>query len=586
MTACSDFLDQEPDERVDIDAELKVAQLLSTAYPDGNYGWLAELSSDNMIDNCAPHFPANANDRQLEEFFNMNSYGREDDEAFAFEPVKSSTGTDTPSVIWSAYYSSIAITNHALQALDQIVAQAGGTMNETQRACRAEALLIRAYSHFVLVNIFSQAYKDSIRSLEDVGVPYMTWVETTVSPKYERGTVTGVYDAIQKDLEEGLSLMSDVNFNLAPTFHFNTNAAHAFAARFYLYKRDYEKVIEHANAVLGEDRELMVPTLMNYGVFKDCTYSSDYADKWKDPNCKNNLLLLTTYSGHWRRAVGRRYSCNGLALRSIYFRGGPTWNWTIVPTAMVSGGTFWDGKTEHGFCWSKVAEQFEITDKVAGIGYAHVLRREFTRTELLLERAEAYLLGRHDLDNCYLDLAAYEKGRQQFNEEDDKYYRGSDGSGLLDLEQSMIDGGTNGGRRNRGWYAYGTDWYGNRGDLNLNCYANWDFAANMGVIVAPEEVPYMNALNDYRRFETAFEGFRFFDLKRWGVEYTHRVATAYPPTRNDYVDILLKWDDPRRAIELPQEVIAAGLQASRPAPNTKPMEGGEIMQPLPDDENE
>lgn len=581
MVGCSDFLDVEPDERVDIDTDTKVVQLLATSYPSANYGWLAEISSDNIIDNNAPHLPANANSRQLEEFFNLNSYGREDDEAFAFEPIKSSTGTDTPSVIWSSCYNAVAGVNHALQALDQIVAKNDGKMNEVQRAARAEGLLIRAYSHFILVNMFSKAYKDEVRSKNDIGIPYMTDIETTVDPKYDRGNVTDTYAKIQKDLEEALTLMSDVNFNTAPTYHFNTNAAHAFAARFYLYKRDYEKVIEHADSVLGTDRELMVKDLMDYSAFKGCTYGSDYADKWKDPNCKNNLMLMPTYSGQWRRMVGGRYNCNGLALRSIYFRSGPTWGWTIQPTAMVSGGTFYDGKSEHGFTWSKLCEQFQYTDKVAGIGYAHILRREFTRTELLLCRAEAYLLGRHDKENCFLDLAAYEKGRQQFSEEDDKYYR-ADGSGLLDLEMGMIDG--SGSKRNNAWFARGTRVYGS-GKLELNCFADWDFAANMGVIVADDEVPFMNAINDYRRFETSFEGLRFFDVKRWGIEYTHRIATAIPPTRTDYMETTLTWDDDRRALEIPQEVISAGLQASRPVKFEK-CEGQEIMKPVNVNEGE
>jgi hypothetical protein len=67
----------------------------------------------------------------------------------------------------------------------------------------------------------------------------------------------------------------------------------------------------------------------------------------------------------------------------------------------------------------------------------------------------------------------------------------------------------------------------------------------------------MNAINDMRRFELNFEGMRFFDLKRWGIEWSH----VYGP---DEIEYKMTWDDPRRAIEIPLEVQAAGLAASRP----------------------
>ena len=77
--------------------------------------------------------------------------------------------------------------------------------------------------------------------------------------------------------------------------------------------------------------------------------------------------------------------------------------------------------------------------------------------------------------------------------------------------------------------------------------------------VVPEEVyPYMNCLMDFRRYETLCEGRRFFDLKRFGIEYSHTIG------RNSNV-VTLKWNDPRRAIEIPIEAEAAGLETSRPA---------------------
>ena len=58
-------------------------------------------------------------------------------------------------------------------------------------------------------------------------------------PKY-RKSVAEVYDLIERDILEGIDLIDDSKYHV-PAYHFNRNAANAFAARFYLFKRDYEK---------------------------------------------------------------------------------------------------------------------------------------------------------------------------------------------------------------------------------------------------------------------------------------------------------------------------------------------------------
>ena len=57
FTSCGDdFLDQVPDERVEVLSLDQVIQLLGSAYSASNYGWLCECSSDNIIDINAPFY--------------------------------------------------------------------------------------------------------------------------------------------------------------------------------------------------------------------------------------------------------------------------------------------------------------------------------------------------------------------------------------------------------------------------------------------------------------------------------------------------------------------------------------------------
>lgn len=540
MSSCSDFLDKEPDMRVEIKTPKQVAELLTTAYPVANYGWMCELSSDNLADNQAPHTSSDDNAKG-DVYYNLAAYDRGDDEAFRFEQVKSNTSTDSPSLIWQGYYASIATANQALEAINKITKEDPSKETTELKAARAEALLVRAYCHFILVNVFSQAYKNDEASKADVGVPYATTPETTVKPHYDRGTVTETYQKIQADLEAGLKDISDVNYT-KPKWHFNTSAAHAFAARFYLYKRDYDKVIEHANAVLGTDENTTLSMLRDYTKFTGLSSSTDYANAWQSPTDKSNLLLLSTNSAMWRRSLGNRYSLMGNQLKQTIWRGGPTWRWTAIPVAMVTGMTFYSSNQDWGYTSAKIAERFEYSDKVAGIGYAHVIRCEFTTNELLLERAEAKLLkANHDIDGCVADLAMYVKNMQTFDEENQTHFAAN--GGMFDLTKDIL-----------------TRYYSNTN--NPNCFANWDFTQKMSSdFVVPQDLtPYMNCINDMRRIETLWDGTRFFDLKRFGIEYSHIVG-------KDKVEYKLTWNDPRRAIEVAPSVEAAGLQTSRPVVN-------------------
>lgn len=538
LTSCSDFLDQQPDNRIELNTEDNIIKLLVSAYPTGNYGWLGELSSDNIIDNNAPHYPANPSAAQVLAKYNLAAYDRGDEELFRFEQVKSNTQQDSPDYIWESFYNGIATANHALAAIDEYTKKHGGTMSAELTAAKGEALLIRAYSHFILVNLFSQAYKDDTNSKNDVGIPYITSPEDKVLVNYDRGNVADVYAKIQNDLEAGLKLISDVNYKTAPKYHFNVNAAHAFAARFYLFKHDYDKVIEHADAVLGTNPSAM---LLDYTIFKDCVTGEDYINRWHDPSVNNNLMLLSTSSIQQRRTTQTRFAFNGQPAKDILFhRPGVYWGSGLngCPTAFQDGSLFYSGSQDYGYIAMKVGEDFEYTDKVQGIGYPHLIRREFTATELLLERIEAKILSKdkRNLSGAMDDILALIKSRQSFSSEVVQQMT-SYGMFMPTAEQVLS------------YYKQST---------NPNCYSDWSFAKNMGVDVPAECVPYMNAVNDLRRMDHVMDGLRFFDLKRWGIEYSH----FYGPNNVEYK---LTWNDSRRAIEIPGDVMSAGLATSRPA---------------------
>ena len=205
LVSCDKFLDQMPDNRTELDSEAKITALLTSAYPETCFIMATELISDNVDDYRVSY-------TQTDRFA---------DELFAWKDVTESDN-ESPENIWQSAYSAIAAANEALRAIDNL-----GCNTKTLREAKAEALLCRAYNHFILVNLFCWQY-NSETSDSDMGIPYMEAPETLLRPSYSRETVASVYEKINRDIEEALPLQGDSYFTV-PKYHFNKTAAYAFA---------------------------------------------------------------------------------------------------------------------------------------------------------------------------------------------------------------------------------------------------------------------------------------------------------------------------------------------------------------------
>lgn len=546
LVSCNDFLDQVPDERAEINTETSVVQLIASAYPTASYMWLSELLSDNIIDNMVPHMPTSSNAKQVLSHYNYGSYAMWDDELFRFEPATQATYNDwdSPGMLWNAYYSSIATVNHALKAIDELQ-QSGTTLSEKVRWAKAEALMIRAYCHFMLAQFFCQAYKDEEQSSKDIGIPYVTEVEDKVLVDYDRGTVADTYRKIRADLEAALPDITDQLYE-KPKWHFNVNAAHAFAARFYLTVREWKKVVEQADAVFGSDPSLYT---MNYSLFtKDLSTFSDFGKVWQNPTTSNNIMLMATYSVHSRRSWGSRYSCAGPAARAafMYHANSHLFSGYAVPTFEIIGFTAASSSTQdYGMTTSRIDEEFEYSDKTAGIGYPHQILMPFTGNILLLERAEAKIM-QGDYTGGGQDLMDFWNFQVNSLDADQKKEYGSY---LKEMTPAIF-----------------TDYYSKTTKLNDNILADsaWECTKKnitSSYVIPAAAVPYMNCLNDLKRWETALLGMRYFDLKRWGMEWSHQFSQD-----GKIYEMKMEGNDPRRAVELPWEAISAGMQKSHPYP--------------------
>ena len=506
LCGCSDLLDEAPDNRTEINSAQKVRQLLTSAYPSSCPAVICELSADTYEDNnvllAATH---------------NSAYSDWQDEAFSWSDIVtySSGEDDTPYDTWDSYYQGIAVCNQALESITALEAK-GATARNVINRLRGEALVLRAYLHFTLVNVFAQAYKDSLSSLQDLGIPYVTKPETVVHVDYDRPSVTENYASIERDLQEGLPLVDDAAYEVR-AYHMNQNAANAFAARFYVYKRDWAKAERYATAALGTNPSSMLRKWSSMTGTSPTTKNNWYNDE--TASC--NFLIQSTYSLQDRMLSACRYAINGTAQSVHTYGSGPCWSGTLP--CYVGNIYIWGAGQEYGVWMFRVYEYFEYTDKIAGIGYVHMLYQPFTAEETLLCRAEARLyLG--DKAGCIDDLntwAASKLCTQQLTES-----------------------------RCRSFYTSGRSGYVCPVSVDRMGWSAADVATATG------SKHLVDCILHFRRIETLYEGLRWFDVKRYGIPLVH--TWQGPLDDNPTTDTLL-WDDPRRALQIPNDVVQAGL---------------------------
>ncbi len=539
LGSCKDFLETVPDTRVEIKTVEQMRELLVDGYMPYSYALVGELSSDNVIDNNSTEVGFIR--------YNRSTYSATDEEVYRWQDVKLGDGSDTPSGVWEGCYRAIAVANAVLERVEEMEGNGEydalvSTDKETFAAVKGEALMIRAFHHFILAQVFCMPYRGENLSSADQGIPYMTHPETTVKPHYERGTVTEVYQNIEKDMLAGLPLINDGIYEV-PKYHFNRAAANAFAARFYLILRDYPKVIEYADAAFnGTDPATMVSTL--WGNSSSLYYISDLGRYYTSMARSNVFMTISSYSTWWRRFVSSgRYACNRKAKRATIEGPGVTWencrwrrtstNETFSMHPCFNGVCGTAGGQDYGTYFAgNCSEQFEYTDKIQGIGYCHMVRAEFTTEQLLLDRAEAKaFMG--DLEGCVADLKIWDDARKD---------------GVSSTSSMIAMNGTNIEK----FYASDKDGFGIVKEIHID-----EVFPGCPYPLTDANKAYVQACQHLRRVEQVHTGQRWFEIKRFGLKIGHAYGRNVGDT--DTLQTL----DPRYAIQIPYEVIAAGLEQTR-----------------------
>lgn len=518
LTSCDDWLDKLPDNRMELQTPSDVSNLLVSAYPSAHPAYLLEMYSDNTDDCVNPSW---------------SEASRFQAQAYNWEDITETGEDESPQELWNRHYLAIASANAAIDLIE-----GKGSPAEYSEQL-GEALLCRAYAMFQLSTVFCKAYNPATAST-DLGLPYPTHPEKVVGTVYTRGTMEDLYGQIDKDLQRGLPLVSS-NYS-KPKFHFNTDAAKAFAARFYLYKGDFAKAITYATEVLGADPTAKARDWDAYAALN--MNQQIRPEAWVSADEKCNFLLQTVYS-EWG-AISGPYLYGEKYAHSYRI----TYDEDIASKGPfgAANSTFkqrvWSNTALANLFHRKVPYEFEYTDLQAGIGYPHAEYAVFTTEQLLLERAEAYALSgelQKAVDDYNTIMKIYQKYPKTFT-----------------LKQ-IVD------------FYNGVDYY-----TPKKATVKKHFVKPVYTIDAEgsDQEALLQAILHLRRIMELGEGYRMQDVKRYGIViYRRQTNTSF--TISAVTDSLTV-DDPRRAIQLPQDVITSGLE-----PNDRIAvkdQGGNMMQ--------
>lgn len=484
LSSCERYLEVNPDSTLDVEinSEEKIAELLTAAYPEASYSAFLEARTDNVEERVN-----GVHSRLNEAMYFWEDYDQED--------------LDTPLNYWNSCYKGIAQANKALELL------ASYPKTDRVKALYGEAFLLRAYLHFMLVNIWSAPYGTE-KSKNSLGIPYLEKPEKNALVDYKRGTVAEVYEKIERDLKLGISLVSD-DYYQNPKFHFNKKAAYAFASRFYLIKGEWDLVIEYSNFVLGADAKQVIRNWNEYMQQMSSDRTSLYT-LYTSSSEPANLLLSTTESRIKRNISNEKYGSTTHSVTNIFAKKGidgcseaKTLNLDQVYTFAYTGAPVSNGRYLAKFDELSLFGNTGIRPR--GLYVTNVL---FSVDEVLLNRMEAYTMKKN-YSQAVDDLLDYMKGKFDID--------------LPCSREMYLTTSTE-------HYATYTPFYG----------------------LTVKQLAMVKTITELRQKEFFHEGLRWFDIRRFYLPVTRN-------SKNSLYRPLTK-EDPRKLLQIPAEAINRGLE--------------------------
>lgn len=233
LAGCDDFLDIQPTGKVIPKTGREYRALLTEAYSaiPSDRGKTVFRTDELILDN------QNTTTEGLNSFLNI----------WLWLDDESADGTS--SFGWRSFYYVSYIANTIIEN--------GEAMTEATSTERSqligEAYMLRAYMHFVLVNLYGEPYThcDPVTSK---AIPLK--LNSDVNATLKRNTVEEIYTSILSDINKAKELLNVDTWDEGFTYRFNRLSIDAFLAKVYLYMGDWDNAYQYASNVITQHGDL------------------------------------------------------------------------------------------------------------------------------------------------------------------------------------------------------------------------------------------------------------------------------------------------------------------------------------------
>jgi len=223
----------------------------------------------------------------------LNTEGRQSNKSAYEWSYNPQTGAVT--ALYSSAYFVISRANTILDNLNKV------PYTDYMKNIEAEAKAIRAIAHFDLVRAYAKIPTQSSDASSSLGIAYVTTFDPNIKPSRD-ATVSITYDKIIADLQDALA---KINTSNETNGRLNKTSVLGFLSRVYLYKGDYDKVIE-----FGEQCISAYPSVGR---------NANFVNIWRDATDDGELFtILNSNLNKDNVNVGVAYNQNVSGIRSEY----------------------------------------------------------------------------------------------------------------------------------------------------------------------------------------------------------------------------------------------------------------------------
>ena len=241
LFSCDKFLDIQPTGKVIAETGEEYRAMLTSVYnnfPDDRS--LTMFRTDELVLD-----PAST------ESYDLNSYF----DIWTWNDI--TPDENTASYSWRNFYHAIYIANYIIEHQSEITQ----APTDSVRQMVGEAYMLRAYSHFILVNLFGEPYTYCNPSTS-LAVPLM--IEADVEAVPGRATVEAIYQQLLSDIAAAQQNLTVETWEPDLSYRFNTLSAEAFRARVCLYMGRWQEALTAAKAVIEAHPQLENLTTTTY----------------------------------------------------------------------------------------------------------------------------------------------------------------------------------------------------------------------------------------------------------------------------------------------------------------------------------